>query len=382
MDFASPGPGARRAGPPLTHEMQLRCVDRFDAVMAEWQLLADARPEATVFVGPSFTTALWEVFGAGAKRRLVVVRRDDAVRGVIPLALTIERRGVLRYRQLGFLRNRHTLRNLALVEDGDLVPTLRLMAAEAETIFFENVPVDFGRRVLRSALEAGLIDAGLQQGRNHCRIDLAQGWRAYLATRSGNFRWQLKKRARQAAELGTVDIRQITDRAELKEALPVMFALEARAWQGSDAGAAMDDADRDFHARLVDVLPERELGELWLLSIGGRTAAALRLLRRHDVLYVHAMYYDPELARVSPGTLLFARALESAADRGIAAVDCHGDTQFFRRWATGAKSHVTLRFFRPSAYGRLLNGARHIARSLRRRPDEAEQAETTARGLS
>lgn len=352
--------------------MQLRVDDRFDGPIADWwQSLVDDHPEATVFAGPGFNTALWDAFGSGATRRVFTLHRGGVARSIVPLALTTERRGVLPYRQLAFLRNRHTLRNLPLIGEADLVPLLRLMAEEAETLFFENVPAALGPSILAAAESAGLMDGGIQQGRHHCRIELTQGWRAYLGTRSGNFRWQLKKRARQAAALGTVEAQRINTRTELRAALPLVFALEARAWQGSDAGAAMDDADRGFHARLVDTLPDRELGELWLLRIGARIAAAIRLLRRHDVLYVHAMYYDPELASISPGTLLFARMLEEVAGDGLAAVDCHGDTPFFRRWATETKPHVTIRLFRRSGYGRVLMTARRLVRTLRERAHAA-----------
>jgi CelD/BcsL family acetyltransferase involved in cellulose biosynthesis len=343
----------------------------------DWDRLCDASPEATVFARFAWTSSLLEAFGAGLDLWALVLRQGGVVVGILPWVRRTVRVHGIGYRELGFFHGRHALRNAALLEPSlerdCLASALRHLRGTRgwDVLWLENLPAGAAKRagIEELAASQGLATDPSEPGRLHRFVGVQGDWDGYLASRSGNCRWQLKKFARLGEGAGGLEFERIDDRVAIERALPAFFELERASWQGNDTAAAMTEADRSFHRTLVQRLPAGELGELWFLRVAGRPAAGLRLLRSGDVLYVFAMHYHPEQSELSPGTLLFARVLESAWERGLAGVDCHGDTRFFERWATGATAHVHLRVYAPRIFPQILRTGRRLRR--RGRPEAA-----------
>ena len=140
--------------------------------------------------------------------------------------------------------------------------------------------------------------------------------------------------------------------------------LETKSWQGRErANEAATAADHAFERALVEDLEDDEIGDLWLMTIDGRTVASLRMLGEAGKRYVHTMHYDPAAKEVSPGSLLFEKMLETAWAQRLNEVDFHGDSAFFRRWTSEHREHVTTRVYCASLYGRLLQIGRRLKHS-------------------
>jgi CelD/BcsL family acetyltransferase involved in cellulose biosynthesis len=358
----------------------VRDAAQLEPLAGEWDRLVRQCRHATVFAGYEFNRALWSCFEEDLPLRALVRRSGGDLAGVLPLVRRTVRLHGLPHRECGFFRNQHTLRNALLLRSRDESEWAALLAALRDAggwdvLLLENVCADAPSlaAIGRGARACALPCDPWESARAHRFAAVEGSWSDYLATRSRSFRWQLKKHARRASELGPVEITRLDERRAMAAALPDVFALERRSWQGAEGTSAMGDRDRAFHERLIERLPDDQLGELWLLRIAGSLAASLRMLRLRSTLFVHTTYYDRARRDASPGTLLFEAMMRSAWERGAFEVDFHGDTPFFRRWSTGAKAHVSTRIYR-GAYGAALHRARQALRFLRRRRAAGESA--------
>lgn len=336
-----------------------------DGLAGDWQSLLARRPGSTVFAGPMVQAAHRAVFEAGHDPVAVVAEGAEGLLALWPLTRRRVAAGPIGWRELAFARNAHTLRNHLLLSDRPEVLPAMLSACLAlpgwETLAFDNLPEDeaLAEALPRAAQSAGLACDPPTTGRVLLHADLADGIEAYHATRSGQFRRQLRKRARELEALGRVEIEALEGPA-LGARLAEWQAVAARSWQAEEAADTLTEADWRFHAALSGC------GRLWLLRIDGRPVACLRMLEEGGTAYVHTMHYDRALRDHAPGLVLFARMMEDAAARGLARVDFNGNTPFFQRWATGEVTHRNWRLYRPGTAGQAMRLARAGLRGLRR----------------
>ncbi|HET9067418.1 MAG TPA: hypothetical protein VFN28_02150, partial [Amaricoccus sp.] len=82
-----------------------------EARSPEWGALLDAHPDATPFSGPLLQLAQRAAFAPGEEALAIETRREGRLVGFAPLVGRRMRAGPAGYRELGFLRGAHTLRN-------------------------------------------------------------------------------------------------------------------------------------------------------------------------------------------------------------------------------------------------------------------------------
>jgi len=340
----------------------------------EWTRLVAARPGATPFSGP-----LVQMAHAGAFGPLPVtlaLRHGGDLLSVWPLVTRSLKAGPLSVSELGFTRNAHTLRNdLLLPAAGQTEALAALFAAAArlpgwQTLALDNIVAEPGlaTAIPTAARAAGLPADAPAPGRHLLHADIDADFDAYLATRSGQFRRQLKKRERELAALGPVGIRSLQG-AEIVGAWADWQQVCAASWQGaSPEASALGADDWAFHRALT------ACGRLWLLHVGERPVAALRMLEDADTAYVHTMHFDRALADHAPGLVLFAAMMRDACQRRLRRVDFNGNSPFFARWSTGETAHLNWRLYRPGLSGRIARLSRrglHLLRKPAAPPAEA-----------
>ena len=366
-------------------------LDAIRALRGPWRDVAAAQGESRPYGGPGFVLAALRAYHGEDRPSVVVVRDGAGWHAVLPLVRRPLVRLGLTVEEYGLPFNPNTILSDPLIAAGPAAErravAARLIegafAAGADTVIADNLPAGAGLpELLREAAAAlGLRSDPVQPARTLHFATLAGDWDGYLATRSRDHRWQLGKTRRKA---GQVAVERHAGREAIRRQLDIWFAIERRSWQGAEPAAAMTDRDRAFHALLLDELAEEELGDLWIVRLGGAPAAALRMLAAPGRVSVHTMHYDQAYRAQAPGLIAFEAMMRDACDRGLAEVDMHGNTEFFRRWATGARAHGSVRLYRAGPRGALLQRARQLARAVggRDRPaaDAAPQA-TLARGM-
>ena len=340
-----------------------------EALEADWRALSELRGNA--FVSPEWFFA-W--LDAGTQQPLVpVVRRPDGVlRGLLPLVATSRAIRTLRF------------------AGGDFADEVHPVAAESDEadVAAAAVPALFERATTRTVLwldhvglEADWAD-GVVSARSPAlaawedqRIALpyldVRGltWESFLATRSANFRSQLKRKLYALERLPGVRFRRTAEAAELEADLRTFFELHEQRWQSLGRASTLADplARRALSGFARGAFAAGWL-RLWLLEVEERPAAAWLGWRLGDRYSYYQAGLDPARSSLSAGFLLLAHSVRAAIEEGAATYDLlAGDEAFKRRFATGERMAKTIVLARHGGPGHAATAVGVAARRLGRR---------------
>lgn len=158
----------------------------------------------------------------------------------------------------------------------------------------------------------GFVAGGRQDYRRHY-IDMGGSFADYMARFSGKTRSTLRRKARKLAEdMGGYTITEHRTPAEIEAFLAAALPLSARTYQARLLDAGLPDSPAARRAMLEAAEDNRMRG--FLLHAGGEAIAYLALPvvgpeTGRTLVYAH-LGYDPDHARLSPGTVLQMDALE------------------------------------------------------------------------
>lgn len=219
---------------------------------------------------------------------------------------------------------------------------------------------------LRSAPEAaidairggsgGLLTMVRQRYRRHY-IRLEGTFEDYAQGFSGKSRSTLKrKRKRWVESSGGLDLREYHNSDRIAEFVTVAGTLSERTYQERTLGAGLPVTP----ASLADMRQRAEQGELraYILFHQGRPAAYLYLPADNGTLIYAHLGYEPELADLSPGSILQMEALERIfAENSFTMFDfTEGDGSHKRLFGRGSVACADLTLLRPTWRNRLLIG--------------------------
>lgn len=154
-----------------------------------------------------------------------------------------------------------------------------------------------------------LILGGLQQYRRHY-IDMAGGFDDYMSRFSSKTRSTLRRKYRKLAkELGgNVEFREYRTPNEMNEFRDLALPLSRRTYQAKSLGAGLPESDKAHEQRRT--LAKQDNVRAFLLCTEGKPISYLYLPVNGQTINYAFLGYDPEYARLSPGTVLQLEALE------------------------------------------------------------------------
>ncbi len=154
----------------------------------------------------------------------------------------------------------------------------------------------------------GFLAGGRQDYRRHY-IAMTGSFESYLAGFSGKTRATFRRKARRLAEVpGGYCVTAHRTPAEVEAFLAAALPLSARTYQARLLDAGLPDTPAARRA----MLERAEAGRMraFLLHAGGQPVAYLSLPVIGEALVYAHLGYDPDWARLSPGTVLQMEALE------------------------------------------------------------------------
>jgi CelD/BcsL family acetyltransferase involved in cellulose biosynthesis len=338
--------------------ISLDMVPTLEAVRDDWVELA--QKGGNIFSSWEWASIWWRHCG-GARPLLVAACRTDDGRlaAVLPLYLWSAR--PLRIaRFLGHGPADELGPVCAPVDRAYAAAALRRSCVEAglDLLLAQHLP---GRQGWREALGATLLEAEASP-----TLSLERGWDVYLASRSANFRQQIRGRERQLARRHSVRFRLVTDRARLEDDLTVLFSLHAARWGERSAFTGWEQFHRDF----AHIALERGWLRLWFLDVDDRPAAAWYGFRFGGIESYYQAGRDPRLADGSVGFVLLVHSIREAAADGMREYRfLRGAEPFKLRFADADPGVETLVLSRGLAgrLGEIAAAARARGRSLRSR---------------
>lgn len=209
-----------------------------------------------------------------------------------------------------------------------------------------------------SARYPGFLAGGRQDYRRHY-IDMAPGFDAYMAQFSGKTRSTLRRKARKLADdLGGYTVTAHRTPAEIEAFLAAALPLSARTYQARLLDAGLPDTPAARQAMLEAAEADRM--RAFLLHAGGRAIAYLSLPVAGEALVYAHLGYDPDFARLSPGTVLQMDALERLfAENRFRWFDfTEGEGAHKAMFGTHSAACTSLVLLEPTLANRALLGAR------------------------
>jgi CelD/BcsL family acetyltransferase involved in cellulose biosynthesis len=298
-------------------------ADGFEALAPEWDDLVRAMPRPSPFMLHGWLAEWWRHYGSGGQLSVHVARRDGRLVGALPLV--VRRRAGLRVAT--FMGDRLAVLPdvlLAPGEDGEAL--CRLVDGACDVVDFHGLPAD-------SRIAAALgprLD--VMQRVEAPVLDLAEGWDAvYRAKTTSKKRSLHRRRRRQLAELGTLEVSVARTLEELSPALEEAFTLHALRWDGRPDGSEFATATgRRFQRAALTRLAAIDAARIVTLRLDGRAVAFHYYYLLAGRMYVHRLAFDPAFARLSPGLVNTLDAIEAAAREGAHRVEFLGGDERYK----------------------------------------------------
>lgn len=183
--------------------------------------------------------------------------------------------------------------------------------------------------------------------------DLSRGYDSYRAQLSGHFRRNLNQRARKMTAAGGAEVGGIQlsgSMNELDRCVSRVIAITEASYKLQ--GERLADCHRAFLSDVVARLSARGTLSLPILSIGGQDAAFILGVVERGVFYDITLAYAEPFAKLSPGSFLMQRTLETLASAGVHTAVSHGAHDYKKHWATRFVPQKRLVLFNRGVRGR------------------------------
>jgi CelD/BcsL family acetyltransferase involved in cellulose biosynthesis len=188
----------------------------------------------------------------------------------------------------------------------------------------------------------------------------------FLASRSRNFREQVKRRDRKLRREHEVEIR-LSSPDRLDDDLDTLFRLHEARWSDDGSGALAGARER-FHRDFARRALERDWLRLWVLEADGVPVAAWYGFRFAEVDWYYQSGRDPEWERQSVGFVLMAHTIQAAFDDGMLEYRLlRGGEGYKERFASDDPGIETVALTRGVLGGAALLGARSARSKVTRR---------------
>jgi CelD/BcsL family acetyltransferase involved in cellulose biosynthesis len=164
----------------------------------------------------------------------------------------------------------------------------------------------------------------------------------FEALGSTHFQKKLRYYRRQLERLGEVRIE--TPRADtLDDLLTSFFELHAARWRRRDLpGVLADDATQQFHRDAARRMLGAGMLRMYAIRCDDRVVAVFYGFALNGIVYYYLSGYDPELEKLSIGTILVAHAVEQAVRDGATAFDFLRGAEEYK-YAWGATDRMNRR---------------------------------------
>lgn len=299
----------------------------FGAFDGDWDALVRAMPRPSPFLLHGWLVEWWRHHGAGAALRVHVARSEGRLVAALPLYVR-STAGLHVARFLG--DDACALGDLLLAEDAPAHSAERVaaLAAEGGQDFADLFGLPAGSR-LAGALGPRLT---LVERSEAPVLDLAQGWEAVYRARTSAKRRNLhRRRRRQLARLGRVDVVVARTLPDLEPALEDAFRLHDARWRDRpEASGFATAAGRPFHRAALRALAPAGVPRIVLLRLDGRAIACNYFMLLAGRMYFHELAYDPAFAQYSPGLLTTIEAIAAAEQEGVRRVEFLGGAERYK----------------------------------------------------
>jgi CelD/BcsL family acetyltransferase involved in cellulose biosynthesis len=298
----------------VTYEA-LASEESFAEVGEDWDALVRTMRRPSPFMLHGWLLEWWRHYGEGCTLAVQAAFRRGRLVGALPL-LVHSRRGL---RVATFLGGRQSALADLLLAEGEEPSVGAELAARAAASGQDYADL-FGLSAnCRLASVLGPSRLHLFERIPAPVLDMSSGWEAtYRAKTNSKKRAHHRKRRRQLAQLGEVEIRVARSPAEVERTLEEAFRLHLLRWRGRPDGSGFaTPTGMRFNRAAALALAEIDVPRIVTLVLDGRVIAFNYYFALEGRAFLHRMAFDPAYGRVSPGITNAHDALEIGASEGL-----------------------------------------------------------------
>ncbi len=301
---------------------ELESIDRAEALRPEWIALWERCPNGTPFQTPEWQLAWWNAFGADKKLCLMLVREAETRRLVALLpAMILPEQSKLMFA------------GAAVSDELDILAEPEF-AERAAQIFLNQIRNE-RHRWTECEFQPLPEHSPFRDGAKVCGVtpivDLEKSIPA-------NMRHNLRRYRRRAEKIGNIEFRSASEE-NFDELFSALIDLHCAEWnRRNHAGVLCGKTVRHFHTRAARALLLRGMARIYALCINGRIAAGWYGFMCREQMCSYIGGFDPDLTRLSLGTLILGHAIAEAKREGANRFNfLRGAERYKRHW--GAEDH-------------------------------------------
>jgi CelD/BcsL family acetyltransferase involved in cellulose biosynthesis len=302
-------------------------ADSFARLGNDWDRLVRSMPRPSPFLLHGWLREWWRHFGEHGTLALQVAHRDGRLVGALPVCVT-PRRGL---RVLTFLCGRHSALADLLVAPGEdeAAAAIAHQAERTECDFADLFGLPDGSRLVQALGDSQLrvierVESPV--------LEIDGDWDdVYRSKMSAKKRSEDRRRARNLARVGTVDVSVASTHEELEAALADALELHLVRWRGRPDGSELATPQgREFVRAALLSLADHDVPRIVTLKVDGRPIAFKLYFALEGRMYFYRSGFDPAFARFSPGVLTTLAAIEVGAREGAKRVEFLGGAERYK----------------------------------------------------
>ncbi len=306
--------------------------EKLASIAPEWLELWRQVPDATPFQSPMWLLPWWRHFGSD-DLRVIAVRESGRLIALVPLYVVRDED-----ESLGLLIG---------TGNSDYLDILGKTAGIADAL--ENIDCQLwdlqqlrpSSSLLQMALPDRWSDNVVEQDPSLVlSIDRAGTELENLI--STHFRKKLRYYRRTLARSNSLAFEDVNS-ANIDVFIDALFDLHAAQWgRRGMPGMLADDVVQRFHREVAPAMLDARALRMYAMRLGDRIVGVFYGFAHQDAVYYYLSGYDPELEKLSPGTVIVAHAIEEAVRNGATTFDFLRGAEEYK-YAWGAKDRVNRR---------------------------------------
>jgi len=259
--------------------------------------------------------------------------------------------------QFGFARNR--LRSTGTIFGLHFEVLSRLDPKETAAQVLQSLhqlepkwtDIQFDKLVLGSALVTGLSESAsaydyyvdATDGETPPYLEISECWDDYLLTKTSNFRYNLKRKAKKLKQAGNIEIAYFEEGSGWPDVFDDIENIERKSWK-HDAGTSLRHFEQAFYPDLVSRCTEDIKPFVSILKLDNVPIAYDLSIIAKNKGYCLKTSFRGDHSRLSPGNYLRSELLRQLFQKGLSEYDFLGDNESYKlQWATDTRRHLNLR---------------------------------------
>ena len=339
--------------------MTLLTVQRIDsatgfaALRASWNDLLDPEDPYAIFSSHEWMSAWFAAYGSERTPCILTVQDDARLLGILPLHSGRSTHSGLPLRDLQLMANGHSPCADLLARPGygrvvrqTLATWMRQNALQWDLAVLPEVGA--GSQLARLPEAVSDATCGVQHQRSAPYIPLEDTWEGYRGRLSKRFVKVLRNNRNRVTRDATTEIELLENTDDILAALPDVFAIGEKSWQG-DAGSAVgsNPENRAFYTELVRAFAPHGQLRLWFLKRNDERVAFEYHLKDRGVEFGLKTGFDREFEKIGIGTFLDQSILERLFDDpDLREYDLLGNFDFYKqRWTSLARPYYRITLY-------------------------------------